>query len=96
MIDGSCTMVRRKRRASRVLMEIVPGGSPQRMNNASGKRFRVCVDCKSVCIGFCPVRIQSLSNSVYCCQGSTEFTAFAVHEKRLARDFPEGLQEDAR
>ena len=60
MIDGSCAMVRLKRLVSRVLMEIVPGGSPQRMNNASGKRFQVCVDCKSFRIGFCPVRIPEL------------------------------------
>ena len=60
MIDGSCAMARLKRLVSRVLMEIVPGGSPQRVNNASGKRFRVFVDCKSVRIGFCPVRIPEL------------------------------------
>ena len=60
MIDGSCAMVRLKRLVSRVLMEIVPKGSPQWGNNALGKRFQVFVDCNSVRIEFCPVRIPEL------------------------------------
>ena len=57
MIYGSCAKARLKRLVSRVLMEIVPEGPANRVNNASGKRFQVFVDCNSVRIEFCLVRI---------------------------------------